>query len=88
MRRPVKITTACIHDRADMPGSMGVGAAEGCDLLIFDVIEWLKIKRSQPAAAPTLIACIRGICRCTQPSVGAAEGSGRVRTIFSAYSKY
>ncbi|MFJ5239591.1 hypothetical protein ACIP86_23155 [Pseudomonas neuropathica] len=32
-----------------------VGAAEGCDLLIllFGSIEKIKIKRSQPAAAPT-----------------------------------
>jgi hypothetical protein len=35
MRRPVKITTAGIHDRADMQGNTGVGAAAGCDLLIF-----------------------------------------------------
>jgi hypothetical protein len=40
-----------------------VGAAEGCDLLA--VSEWLEIKRSQPAAAPTdtpdtlELACLR-----------------------------
>ncbi|MBK5414319.1 hypothetical protein [Pseudomonas sp. TH31] len=33
-----------------------VGAAEGCDLLIltFSNAEQIKIKRSQPSAAPTL----------------------------------
>ncbi|WP_213942261.1 hypothetical protein [Pseudomonas sp. dw_612] len=32
-----------------------VGAAEGCDLLIliFKVSEKIKVKRSQPSAAPT-----------------------------------
>jgi hypothetical protein len=30
-----------------------VGAAEGCDLLIFEEPPKSKIKRSQPSAAPT-----------------------------------
>jgi hypothetical protein len=30
-----------------------VGAAEGCDLLIFSDLKKNKIKRSQPSAAPT-----------------------------------
>jgi hypothetical protein len=30
-----------------------VGAAEGCDLLIFNAAEDVKIKKSQPSAAPT-----------------------------------
>ncbi|EJN22667.1 hypothetical protein PMI36_03025 [Pseudomonas sp. GM79] len=36
-------------------GNKTVGAAEGCDLLILSFKN--KVKRSQPAAAPTGIGC-------------------------------
>ncbi|MBK5352455.1 hypothetical protein JFU37_08035 [Pseudomonas sp. TH41] len=47
-------------DRVSMRLKYGpVGAAEGCDLLI--LLLKTKIKRSQPAAAPTEVGAILGV---------------------------
>jgi hypothetical protein len=51
-RRFLKFITVMIDiQRMDKP--LNVGAAAGCDLLILSFDQTLKIKGSQPSAAPT-----------------------------------
>jgi hypothetical protein len=42
-----------VSDRFFHSAQIGVGAGEACDLLILPLHRKIKIKRSQPAAAPT-----------------------------------